>query len=133
IAFADTLGTNFQTVKHAIVAALEIALALDDVAKADELFAFTDSIAPHQRTPFVETHVQRLRARTAGDADGLAAAAERFRELEMPFYRAVALLELAELSGDDAPRAEARQCFERLGARPWIERAAVGRATEIVA
>jgi len=129
----DRLGANFQTVKHAFVDALEIALALDDVAKADELFAFAEAIPPQQRTAFVETHVRRLHARAAGDAGGLAAAAERFRELEMPFYRAVALLEHAELSGDDDTRAEAVSLFERLGAVPWIGRATAGRHAEIVA
>ena len=132
-AFADRLGLNFQTVKHSHVEALEIALALDDLTAADDLFAAADAVDPARHSPFVEIHVQRLRARSTGDAEGLAAAAQRFLELELPFYRAVTLLELAELTGSEDARGEARQLFEALGARPWIERAAAGRSAEIVA
>ena len=57
--------------------------------------------------------------------DGAAAAA--FRELEQPFSLAVVLLEHAEASGDPSEAAplleEASGTFERLGARPWLERA----------
>jgi hypothetical protein len=40
--------------------------------------------------------VQRLRARVAGDGVGLEAAARRFRDLELPFHLALAVLEHAE-------------------------------------
>jgi class 3 adenylate cyclase/tetratricopeptide (TPR) repeat protein len=133
IEFVDRLGANFQTMKHAFVDALELALELGDVQKADELFAFADSIAPGHRTPFVDTHVRRLRARVTGDAPGLAAAAERFAELELPFYRAITLLELAELTGDGEARSRARETFEQLRARPWIERATAGATEQVVA
>jgi len=59
----------------------------------------------------------------AGDAAGLDDAARLFGELEIPFSRGVTLLEHAELTGSEAPRAEAREIFERLGASPWLERA----------
>ena len=48
------------------------------------------------------------------------------RELEIPFWLGVTLLEHAELSGSDGSRAEARAIFERLQATPWVERADAG-------
>ena len=46
----------------------------------------------------------------------------------MPFWLAVTLLEHGELTGDGSLLAEARELFEQLGARPWLDRvdAAVG-------
>ncbi|HEY2073098.1 MAG TPA: hypothetical protein VGG88_05945, partial [Gaiellaceae bacterium] len=109
---AEVLSPSFQGVKHGVVDALEAALALGDHEKADELFAFVDAIPVSSRSPFLEAQVLRLRARTAGDESGLQAAAKRFRELETPFWVAVTQLEIAELTGDDAARAEARATFE---------------------
>jgi hypothetical protein len=71
-------------------------------------------------------HALRLRAREAGDANGLAAAATRFRALDNPFWLGVTLLERAEALGAGAEatslHAEARDIFERLEATPWLER-----------
>jgi len=57
------------------------------------------------------------------------AAVGLFREMAVPFWMAVALLEYAEWLTDRgreeaaAPLyAEAREVFERLEARPWLER-----------
>jgi hypothetical protein len=122
-----TLGESQQSVKHALVDALESALALGDTARADELFALIDAIPPARRPPYLDAHVRRLRARLGGDADGLDAAAERFRELESPFSLAVTLLDRAETLGDDEARAEAIEIFERLRATPWLERASSAR------
>ncbi len=63
-----------------------------------------------------------------GTRPGYEAAAEQFRELGIPFWLAVTLLEHGELTGDESLLAEAREIFERLGARPWLDRvdAAVG-------
>jgi hypothetical protein len=127
------LGHNFQGVKHGVVDALEAALALGDDAKADELLAYVDGIPPAQLSPYLAAQVQRLRARRDGDAAGLEAAARRFAEIEIPFWRAVALLELAELTGDDDARSDARATFERLRATPWVERASSREHAEIVA
>ena len=63
-------------------------------------------------------------ARLAGDQQSFeAAAAERFRELGIPFWLAVTLLEHGELTGDESLLDEAREIFERLKATPWLERA----------
>jgi predicted ATPase/class 3 adenylate cyclase len=134
---AAVLGPAFQGVKHGVVDALEAALALGDTATADELFAFVDGLEPGVRPPYLDIHALRLRARLAGDASGLAAAAARFRGLGVPFWHAVALLEQAEiLDRDEAAEpslAEARQIFEQLEAAPWLERAARMGAAEVPA
>jgi hypothetical protein len=85
------------------------------------------------RPPFVEAQSHRLRALLDGDASGYAAAAAAFDELRIPFWAAVARLERAELlaAGEERERllAEARAEFERLAARPWLERAGAARAS----
>jgi hypothetical protein len=66
----------------------------------------------------------------SGQAEqNLKAASARFRELGLPFWLAVSLLELGEVllaAGRDEeaapPLVEAREIFERLEARPWLER-----------
>jgi class 3 adenylate cyclase/tetratricopeptide (TPR) repeat protein len=122
-----TLGESQQSVKPALVEAIEGALALGDRARADELFALIDAIPPARRPPYLDAHVQRLRARLAGDAEGFESVADRFRELESPFSLAVTLLDRAETLGDEEARAEAVEIFERLRATPWLERAAASR------
>jgi len=57
-------------------------------------------------------------------AERLSAAAARFRELAIPFWLGVTLLEHGELTGDDSSFAEAREIFEQLDARPWLDRLA---------
>jgi len=130
---ADVLGPTFQGVKHGVIDALEAALALGESAKAEELFAFVDGIPLASRSRYMDAHVQRLRARTSGNAEGLLAAARSFGEIEAPFWAAVARLEHAELTGDDTSRAEALATFEQLRASPWIERAAARVHAESVA
>ncbi len=53
-------------------------------------------------------------------------AAGRFRELGMPFWLAVTLLEHGELTGDASLLAEAREVFEYLRATPWLDRLEAG-------
>ena len=127
---AEILGSSFQGVKHGVVDAFEAALALGNTERATELFAFVDELSPAVRSPYLDAHVLRLRARRDGDAKGLAAVAARFRALNIPFWLAVALVEQAEV--EDGPEvggllAEAREIFERLGAAPWLERAGGAR------
>ncbi len=70
----------------------------------------------------------------------LKSAAATFRELGLPFWLAVTLLEHGEwLTGqgrtDDAESllAEAREIFERLEATPWLERAGARVGSEVTA
>ena len=120
------LGLAAQAVKQGIVEAIEAALALGEQAKVDELLGLVDSIPLGTRPPFLDAQARRLRARLGGDPAGLASAADSFRDLSLPFWRGVTLLEqaemLAEREGRETLLDEAREIFERLQARPWLER-----------
>jgi hypothetical protein len=121
IEMGRTLGIAFQTVKLGIVEAIEAAVALGDAAKVEELLASIEAVPLGSRPPYLDAQARRFRARLAGgDAAGYEAAAERFRELSMPFWLAVTLLE----QGEEAGLAEAREIFARLQATPWLARVA---------
>ncbi len=141
LARRPVLGGRHSYVKLAFVEAVEAAFALDDLDRVKELLHEWELRSSELRTPFVEAHEQRFAARLAaprGEADAvepsLLRATATFRELSMPFYVAVALLEhgewLAEQGcGVDAEPllAEACETFQRLKARPWLERASQSR------
>ena len=87
-------------------------------------------VPPGTRPPYLDAHARRFRARLADDGAGYEAAAGRFRELGIPFWLAVTLLEHGEwLAGQGQASeaepllAEASEIFERLAATPWLERA----------
>jgi tetratricopeptide (TPR) repeat protein len=139
ISYTPTIGIANQAIKHGFVHAIEAALALGDPEKAEELLSTIDRLPPGLRPPFLDAQAQRFRARLASALDvatsGYAAAVTRLRELELPFWLAVTLLEHGELLGEQGRAdeaepllAEAREIFERLGATPWAERA---RAVEV--
>jgi hypothetical protein len=125
-------------VKEAFVTAVEAALRLEDLPRVDELFTIVDDLPPGRVPQFLVAHTSRFRARAAAlrandsEADRLfRRSVALFRELDGPFYLAVALLEHGEWleanqAGDESAAllAEAREHFERLGAVPWLERAA---------
>ena len=124
------LGYGQQGVKQGYVWAVEAALALGDLARADELLATIEQLPPGLRPPFLEAHAQRLRARMNGDLTGFKAAAGGFREYGFAFWLAVTQLEhgdalVTEGRADEAEPllAEARETFARLEATPWLERA----------
>jgi hypothetical protein len=124
------LGITFLTVKLGVVEALEAAFELGDTAKVEELLAMVESLRPGERPPLLEAHAFRFRSKLSGDEAGFERAAARFRELEMPFWLAVTELEHAERLAERGAAteaepllAEAAQIFERLGAKPWLERA----------
>ena len=127
----DELGITFLTMKLGVVEALEAAFELGDTAKLEELLAMVESLRAGERPPLLDAHARRFRSKLSGDEAGFEAAASRFRELEMPFWLAVTELEHAELlaehgrHADAEPRlAEAQEIFERLEAKPWLERVA---------
>ena len=103
---------------------VEAALELGDLDRADRLVAEVEQAAPVKRSQYVEAHVARSRARildARGDAaadKGYRGAAGRFRELGIPFWLAVTLLEHAELLRDGeaagARRRGAVEIFEAL-------------------
>jgi class 3 adenylate cyclase/tetratricopeptide (TPR) repeat protein len=123
------LGITNLTVKLALVEALEAAHALGDPERARELVNLVDDLRPGERPPLLEAHSHRFRGKLSGDEDGFRAATALFRELSLTFWLAVILLEHGELlvqqeRADEADSllAEAREIFERLQARPWVER-----------
>ena len=138
LASLGELAITDTQVKTGLVEAIEAALALPDLEKADTLLAMTESLDPGERTPFLQANTNRLRARldaARGNDERVDAhfrsAAALFREFGIVFYLAVAQLEHAEwLSGQGRVEdthsllAEARQTFDRLQAAPWLHRAA---------
>lgn len=127
------LGISAQSVKQGFLHGLEAALVLDRRDKAEELLAIVESEPPGLRPPYLDAIARRFRARLAGDdlrADReFVAAADILRELDLSFHLAVVQLEhgewlAAQGRSDDAEPllAEARETFERLRAKPWLER-----------
>ena len=130
------LGLTDGHVKRALVQAVEAALDLDGLARATELLGIARAARPGRVSPWLRAQVARLSARmsaAAGDHEvvgaGFEAAEAGFRDLGTPFDLAVALTEHAEwLAARGRPDkagpliSEARATFERLRARPWLER-----------
>jgi tetratricopeptide (TPR) repeat protein len=117
--------------KFVWIEAWEAALDLGDEAQVEELLGEVERLRPSDRTPLLVAQEARFRGRLAAQrgereqaVELLAQAVEGFRALQTPFWLAIVLVELAELGGGDSARllAEARAIFERLGARPWLER-----------
>ncbi len=129
-------GEATQAVKQGLVESIEAALALRDSPRAEGLVASIEAVPPGLRSPYLGAQALRFRARLAESDDaaleGFEAAARRFRELGVVFWLAVTLLEHAELTGDGSLLDEAREIFERLDARPWLERLEkVGATTRV--
>jgi tetratricopeptide (TPR) repeat protein len=134
LAARDLLGETAQAVKQGLLWGLEAAYALGRLDRFDEILQIVENRPPGLRSPMMEAHAHRLRARLAegvGEADALYAAAERlFESLDLAFWLAVTRLEHAESlvahggEGDPGVLLEAaRATFARLGATPWVERA----------
>ena len=122
---ARTASETNQSVKLAVVEAIEAALALGERAVAEELVASIGAVPPGLRSPYLGAQALRFRARLATSDEAAVdfeAAASRFRELGIVFWLAVTLLEHGELTGDESLLGEARELFESLGARPWLDR-----------
>ena len=117
---------------------VECAFAAGEPERVEQLLSAIGDLEPGGRDPLLEAEATRARARLAAHNGDVEAAEERyshaidlFGELEAPFYLARAQLEYAELlseagrenSGASALREQAEAVFERLDARPWLERA----------
>jgi class 3 adenylate cyclase len=132
---------------EALVEAVESALALNDLEKADEILRGLDDLAPSAVNQSSQAQRARLAARLGarrGDRErterDFKRAGADFRELRTPFWLAVTLLEHGEwLTGQGRAEeaepllSEAREIFERLEATPWLERLHQGAAESAVA
>jgi class 3 adenylate cyclase/tetratricopeptide (TPR) repeat protein len=129
-------GEAFQSTKLGLVEAIEAAIALGRQGQAEELVASIEAVPAGLRSPYLAAQAERFRARLAAPedaADLYRAAARHLGELEIPFWHAVTLLELGELTGDGEALAEARDIFEGLQATPWLERADAAAGTRVEA
>jgi len=143
------MGITQEYVKQSFVAAVEAALELGDLEKAEELLGDVEALPLGRVSQFLQAHSLRFRARLGdlrGELDGVErhfkSAGALFREIAVPFYLAVTELEHGEWlagagPGDEADPllAEAREIFERLEATPWLERVerVAGAAVEAAA
>ncbi len=138
LATAQLLGAGVGgDLKIAFGEALESALALRRHDKLEELLHRIEAIQPGQRPPFLRAQHARFRAHLAAaqeDQNGVEAgfktAAGIFREFGLPFQHAVTQLEHGQWlatqgRADEAEPliAEARETFEHLEAKPWLEQA----------
>jgi tetratricopeptide (TPR) repeat protein len=138
LATLGELAVTDTNIKTALVEAIEAALALPDLDKAEELLAIPASLDPGVLTPFLHANSVRLRARFDAARSDHAQVDERFRsaaaicrEFGLTFYLAVTQLEhagwlITQSRSDEAQPLlnEARQTFEQLQATPWLERTA---------
>jgi tetratricopeptide (TPR) repeat protein len=122
------LGAGFQSAKAGFVHALEINFALDRRDKVEELLQRIESLRPGELSPFLRAHAARFRGRL-GNEEAFKNAAGIFREFGLVFWLAVTQLEHGEsLVGQGRVEvaepllAEAAETFERLGAKPYLER-----------
>ena len=127
------LGMGAEGTKEAFVLAVESALQLGDPAAAERLLLVVESLPAGRFPAYLDGHARRFRARMASDAAdaerGFKAAIGRFRELEAVFWTAATELEFSEWlvsqgrAEESAPLLDsARIVFERVSARPWLER-----------
>jgi hypothetical protein len=120
-----------------VIEAVETSLAAGALDQAERLLAAVEALLPGEHSRFLDAHHARLSARlsskrnTGGVEQRFNRAIELFRELAIPFWLAVSLLEYGEFlesqrrHGEADPLLkEARETFERLHARPWLERVA---------
>jgi predicted ATPase/class 3 adenylate cyclase len=124
--------------EEGFVEAVEASFALDELELVEQRLRDVDELPPADLSPYLQAQRARFRGRLAGRRGkgkaaerGLKSASGLFRELGLPFWTAVAELELAEwLAADgrseeaDPLLAQARETFERLEASPWLERTA---------
>jgi hypothetical protein len=129
-------GPGSQAVKVGLVEGLEAVLSLGALDQVEELLGTVDGLRPGELPPYLDAQATRFRARLAaarGQPDraeaGFKAAAGLLRETGVVFWLAVTLLEHGEwlATQDRAAEAaplleEAGTIFERLGARPWLDR-----------
>jgi class 3 adenylate cyclase/tetratricopeptide (TPR) repeat protein len=132
----DRLGPTHPLVKLAFPYACRASLALGDLDRLSGLVAEVEALPRGQTSPFLAAQAGLFRAHLEAQRGDPQRADPKFRtavaslrELSFTFWLAAALLAYAEwLAGDgrgdeaEPLLAEARETFERLEARPWLER-----------
>jgi tetratricopeptide (TPR) repeat protein len=129
-------GVGHDPVKESFALAVEAAFELDLLDRVEELLTVVEQVPPGVRPHFLDAHLARFRAHLAARA-GNNEEAERlfkgagglFQELAVPFPLAVTRLEHAEwlaaqgrIEETQPLVLEAREIFERLEAKPWLDR-----------
>ena len=122
LAGVQTLGISHQAVEQGLVERLEAAVALDDREAAEELLGTIAAVPAGRRPPFLEATCTDSAGDSTASRRGWRRRQLRFREIGIPFWRAVTLLEHGELTGDTDSLDAAREIFEGLKAKPWLER-----------
>jgi ATP/maltotriose-dependent transcriptional regulator MalT len=131
-----TVGAGHQSVKISFVEGTEAALALGDLDDVEELVSFVDRLGTGAVTPFLRAQAGRVRARLSAARGDPAAVEPAFaeahgicREVGLPFWLAIGLLEHAEWLRSEGRAeeassllAESQGIFDRLGAKPWLDR-----------
>jgi len=129
-------GADSPLVRIGFAQAVDSGFALGDLAEVEEVLDLLGGLRRGEVWPSLVGLGERTNARLAaarGTAEGVeigfTAAAEKFREIGMPYWLAATLTEHAEWSisegrSEEAGRllAEAREIFEQLQARPWLDR-----------
>ena len=139
----EELGVTNLIIKLSFVELLESAFELGDTGRLEQALAVIDALRPGECPPLLSAQADRFRARsstTPGEVESrFARAAESFLELGMSFWLAVTQLEHGEWlaqqgRGGEAAvlLAEARETFERLEARPWLERLSASDVPQLV-
>ena len=137
-AILGELPLSDRSVKSALVEAIEAALALGDLDKAEELLAIPAALDPGQLTPFLQANAARLGARLdaargwrSGSRSGSAppprsSASSASSSTSPSRSSSTASGSSPQGRADEAQPllAEARETFERLQATPWLERSA---------
>ena len=137
------LGITSTVIRLCLREALEAAFDLDDRTKIEELLAGIDDLQPGELTPSLEAHRARFHARLEARRGNHGRVEDDYRRAEtlfadhgFAFYYAATQLEHAEWlinqgrADDSGPLlAQARETFERLDAKPWLDRLDAAQAT----
>jgi class 3 adenylate cyclase/tetratricopeptide (TPR) repeat protein len=147
LARREELASTSAKIKGNLVEAIEAAFELGELGRVEDLLRTIGTLSPGERTASLDAQAARFRARLDAargqneGVDGSFRLAETiFREFGIAFYLGVAELEHAEWLTSQGRRdeaepllAEAREIFERLQAKPWLERSASAASAAVLA